>query len=108
MEIRKILKEDLHEVVEVHKVSFKGFFLTELGDHFLKVYYDCVRKDDRGIVIGFYHERQLYGFCAATVLSKGFNTHLVKRNILRFSLIGIWLLFTRVPSLVRLLKNFSK
>jgi ribosomal protein S18 acetylase RimI-like enzyme len=108
MEIRKISKEDLHQVVEVHKGSFKGFFLTELGDHFLSVYYDCVRKDDRGSLIGFYDEGQLYGFCAATTLSRGFNTHLVKKNIFRFSLIGIRLLLTRIPSLVRLLKNFSK
>jgi ribosomal protein S18 acetylase RimI-like enzyme len=108
MEIRKILKEDLHEVVEVHKVSFKGFFLTELGDHFLKIYYDCVRKDERGLLIGFYDEGQLYGFCAATTLSKGFNAHLVKTNIFRFSLIGIRLLLTRIPSLVRLFKNLSK
>ena len=108
MEIRKILKEDLHEVVEVHKVSFKGFFLTELGDHFLKVYYDCVRKDERGSLIGLYGEGQLFGFCAATTLSKGFNTHLVKTNIFRFSLIGVRLLLTRIPSLIRLFKNFSK
>ena len=108
MEIKKILKEDLDEVVEVHKASFKGFFLTELGDHFLKVYYDCVRKDERGTLIGFYDEGQLYGFCAATKLSKGFNTHLVKKNIFRFSLIGIRLLLTKIPSLARLFKNMSK
>src|ERR1022692_158717 len=108
MEIKKISKEDLHKVVEVHKVSFKGFFLTELGDHFLQVYYDCVRKDERGSLIGFYDEGQLYGFCAATTLSRGFNAHLVKTNILRFSIIGIRLLLTKIPSLVRLFKNLSK
>lgn len=108
MEVRKIPKEDLHEVVEVHKNSFEGFFLTELGDHFLEVYYDCVRKDKRGLLIGFYAEGALFGFCAATTLSKSFNTHLVKKNVLRFSLIGIRLLLTRVPSLVRLFRNLSK
>jgi len=108
MEIRKILKEDLNEVVNVHKASFRGFFLTELGDHFLNVYYDCVRKDNRGTVMGFYDEGQLWGFCAATTISRGFNSHLVKANIFRFSLIGIRLLLTRIPSLVRLFKNFSK
>lgn len=108
MEIRKILKEDLDEVVEVHKNSFEGFFLTELGDHFLAVYYDCVRKDERGLLIGFYDEGQLFGFCAATTLSRGFNTHLVKKNIFRFSMTGVRLLLTRIPSLIRLFKNFSK
>jgi ribosomal protein S18 acetylase RimI-like enzyme len=108
MKIKNIGREDLPQVVEVHKASFKGFFLTELGDHFLKVYYDCVRKDERGVLLGFYDEGELFGFCAATTLSKGFNSHLVKKNLLRFSLIGLRLLLTRIPSLVRLFKNFSK
>src|SRR5665213_1658197 len=108
MEIKLVAKKDLPEVVAVHKNSFKGFFLTELGDHFLKVYYDCVRKDAKGILTGFYEDGQLYGFCAATTLSKNFNKHLVKKNILRFSLIGIRLLLSRIPSLIRLFKNFSK
>src|SRR5450755_2018072 len=108
MEIKEIEREDLPKVVAVHKDSFKGFFLTELGDHFLKIYYDCVRKDNRGTVIGFYDEGQLYGFCAATTISRGFNAHLVKKNIFRFSLIGIRLLLTRAPSLVRLFRNLSK
>jgi ribosomal protein S18 acetylase RimI-like enzyme len=108
VEIRKILKEDLHEVVDVHKNSFKGFFLTELGDNFLTIYYDCVRKDERGVLIGLFDEGQLFGFCAATTVSKGFNTHIVKKNIFRFSIVGILLLLTRIPSLIRLFKNFSK
>lgn len=108
MEIKKIPKEDLKQVIEVHKASFKGFFLTELGDHFLKVYYDCVRKDEKGILLGFYDEEELFGFCAATTFSRGFNTHLVRKNLGRFSMIGIRLLLTRIPSLVRLFKNFSK
>src|SRR4051812_16239688 len=108
MEIKKILEEDLPKVVCLHKDSFRGFFLTELGDHFLRVYYDCVRKDEKGLLTGVYEESQLYGFFAATTLAKGFNKQLVKRNLLRFSLIGLKLLFTRIPSLVRLLKNFTK
>ncbi len=108
MEIKRVAKKDLPEIVAVHKNSFKGFFLTELGDHFLKVYYDCVRKDDSGILTGYYDEGQLFGFCAATTLSKGFNKNLVKKNIVRFSFIGIRLLLSRIPSLIRLFKNFSK
>lgn len=107
-EMKKIAKEDLSEVIKVHKASFKEFFLTELGDHFLTVYYDCVRKHQRGILLGFYEEGQLFGFCAATIRSKGFNTHLIKKNIFQFSLLGIRLLFTRIPSLIRLIKNFTK
>ena len=108
MEIKKIGREELPAVVEVHKDSFKGFFLTELGDHFLTVYYDCVRKNEQGLLIGLYEENQLCGFFAATTLIKGFNKQLIKKNFLRFSLIGLRLLFTQMSSLVRLFKNFTK
>ncbi len=108
MEIKSIPKNDLRFVVKVHNNSFKGFFLTELGDRFLKFYYDCVRKDVKGILLGFYDEGQLSGFCAATTLSKGFNSHLVKQNLFRFSLIGLGLLLARTKALIRLVKNFSK
>ena len=108
MEIKKVLKEEISQIVEVHKNSFKGFFLTELGDRFLSIYYDSVRRDEKGVLLGFYDEGQLYGFCAATTFSKGFNTHLIKGNLFQFALVGIRLLFTRVPSLIRLFKNFSK
>lgn len=108
MEVREVLKEDIDQVVEVHKASFQGFFLTELGDHFLKVYYDCVRKDSKGVLLGFYENGQLYGFAAATTLSRGFNKHLIKKNMAVFSLIGVRLLLTKIPALIRLFKNFSK
>ena len=108
MEVREVLREDINQVVNVHKASFQGFFLTELGDHFLKVYYDCVRKDSKGILLGFYEDGQLYGFAAATTLAKGFNKHLIKNNLVQFSLIGARLLVTKIPALVRLFKNFSK
>ncbi len=108
MEIKKIEREDLPQVVNVHKDSFKGFFLTDLGDHFLTVYYDCVRKDKKGILVGLYDESQLCGFFAATTLSKGFNKQLIIKNFSRFSLIGLRLFFTQISSLVRLIKNFTK
>lgn len=108
MEVRQVLEENIGEVVEVHKASFQGFFLTELGDHFLKIYYDCVRKDPKGVLLGFYEDGQLYGFAAATTLSKGFNKHLIKNNLIQFSLIGARLLLTKIPALIRLFKNFSK
>ena len=39
MEIKNIEKVEIINVVEVHKNSFKDFFLTTLGDKFLYLYY---------------------------------------------------------------------
>lgn len=107
-EIRQINKDEIKNVVEVHLYAFKGFFLSELGEKFLKVYYNAIRKNDKGILLGYYENNGLLGFCAATSLSKGFNKHLVRKNIVGFSLIGIKLLFTNPKSIVRLYNNFSK
>jgi len=108
MEIRKILKQEIDAVVDVHKNSFQGFFLTLLGDEFLKVYYDSIRKDRNALLVGFFEEDVLSGFYAACLISKGFNKNLVKQNVLKFLMLGIRLMFTKPISLIRLIKNLSK
>ncbi|WP_321438067.1 GNAT family N-acetyltransferase [uncultured Bacteroides sp.] len=108
MELKRIAKKDLSDLVVAHKEAFEDFFLTKLGDKFLYVYYDCIRKDDKGLLIGSYEEGKLIGFCAATFLSQGYYSHLVKDNFLRFALIGVRLFFTDFPALIRLLCNLTK
>jgi len=108
MEIKKIIKQDIKYVVEVHKSSFKDFFLTRLGDNFLTIYYDSVRKDDNCIMLGLFVEGQMHGFCAATLLSKGFNKRLLKKNLIPFLFTSVGLLLSKPISLIRLYKNLQK
>lgn len=96
------------EIAAIHLVAFDGFFLSELGSGFLKMYYNTTRKNERGILLGCYENNQLMGFCAATSLSAGFNSYLVKKNIIPFSITGLKLLFSKPKALIRLLKNFTK
>lgn len=108
MEIRKPEKEEVHAISDIHLKAFDGFFLSELGSEFLSTYYNSVRENDRGVLLGCFEGNKLLGFCAATTLSEGFNKHLVKSNFFSFSKIGFFLLFTRPKALLRLLKNFTK
>jgi len=108
MTIQKIEKSHIPTVVKIHKEAFKGFFLTSLGENFLQVYYNAINKNKRGILLGYFDNEQLIGFCAATFLSSGFNSYLVKNNISKFVLIGFRLLFTKPFGLIRLFKNFTK
>lgn len=108
MEIKEISNEDLSDLIKIHKDSFSNFFLTELGDQFLMVYYDAIRRDSKGVLLGLFDGGELYGFCAATTLSSGFNKQLVLKNLFRFFLIGLRLLLTNPASLLRLIKNFTK
>lgn len=100
--------EDIETVVKVHNSAFKGFFLTELGPDFLKLYYHSVAKAPDGILIGAYHNDRLVGFCAACTECSGFNTRLIKNNIIGFGLTSLKLLFTRPKALLRLSKNMTK
>ena len=108
MEVKTIPRSDINKVIQVHKSSFKDFFLTELGDRFLHVYYESVRKDRRGVLLGFYEAQTLMGFCAATTISKGFNSYLIKKNFSSFFWISLRLFFTNFTALIRLFKNLTK
>jgi ribosomal protein S18 acetylase RimI-like enzyme len=106
--IREIEQNEIERVINVHLKAFKGFFLTSLGENFLEVYYNAIRENKRGILLGYFENEQLVGFCAATSLSAGFNSYLVKENLIKFTNIGLHLLFTNPKGLIRLFKNFTK
>jgi len=108
MEIKKIYKQDLTAVVEVHKDSFNGFFLTELGDNFLITYYNSLRTDPKAVLLGIFDGDNLLGFCVATSLSKGYNSYLVKKNFLNYLIVGTKILFSKPAAILRLVRNFSK
>lgn len=103
-----ISQSDIKEVIRVHNSAFEGFFLTELGSDFLLQYYKSLASSSDGVLIGAYQNSRLIGFCAACTKSAGFNSKLIKDNIIAFCIIGIKLLLTRPGSLYRLFKNLSK
>jgi len=105
---RLIEKRHLNSVVDVHNSAFKGFFLTELGSNFLRLYYESVMKSDDGILYGVFDNDNLIGFCAACTRSAGFNSGLIKQNIVRYGIVSLKILFTRPKALFRLGKNLTK
>lgn len=108
MKIREIESNEIGQVLTVHQKAFEGFFLTSLGENFLKIYYNAIRENDRGILLGCFDNEQLLGFCAASTLSAGFNSYLVKKDFIKFAGIGMRLLFSKPKGLIRLFKNFTK
>lgn len=108
MKIREIEPNEIGQVLTVHQKAFEGFFLTSLGENFLKIYYNAIRENDRGILLGCFDNEQLLGFCAASTLSAGFNSYLVKKDFIKFAGIGMRLLFSKPKGLIRLFKNFTK
>ena len=84
MEYMKLSMEDIKDIVDIHKISFKNFFLSSLGTHFLKVYYKAVLKSQLSVCIGGKENGILKGFCVGTTLARGFHKGLLKDNFVSF------------------------
>lgn len=110
MKIKQLEVSDVNEVVKIHQNAFSGFFLTQLGAKFLKVYYtSCIKAKDATIAVGISSdEDELLGFSIGSVQSKGYNKRIVKSNFFKFCMIGIYLVFTKPMAIIRLMKNMDK
>ena len=106
--IRQAKLNDLDAIVKIHDGAFPDFFLTSLGDRFLKLYYKSVMNSPEGILLICQFDNDIIGFCAGTLLSSGFNARLIKKNLLSYIGQGIRLLFTRPIRIWHLYKNLSK
>lgn len=108
MKIKAIDSNEIKLVVRIHMDAFKGFFLTDLGESFLTTYYKSVLNHPYGILLGYFEGDTLLGFCAATKMSRGFNSRLVKANFVEYAFVGLRLLLKKPFAIVRLVKNFTK
>lgn len=106
--IRQANLDDLDSIVRIHDGAFPGFFLTTLGDGFLKLYYKSVLNSPDGILFVGNSDNEVVGFCAGTMLSASFNTRLIKSNLISYMWQGIKLLFTHPVRIWHLYKNLSK
>lgn len=95
--------------VEVHNDAFKGFFLTSLGNKFLKTYYNAVLKSNLGVIICIIdQENKVQGFAVGSIISKGFHKKLLLQNIISFGFSLFISLILKPGSIIRLFKNLSK
>lgn len=108
MNIRKAEQKDIESIVVIHCNAFKGFFLTSLGEDFLRLYYSKFVASDETVAMVAEEEGNILGFSAATKVCKGFNGRLIKQNILSFGMLSLKLVFTNPGALLRLAKNLTK
>ena len=106
--IRKATRNDIEAIVRVHEAAFPDFFLTKLGTSFLRLYYNSVMNHKDGVLLACKMDGIIIGLCAGTVLSAGFNSKLIKANIIKFGIESMKILFTKPKALIHLIKNMSK
>ena len=110
MNIKPLEISDVSAVVKIHQSAFSSFFLTELGQKFLNVYYkSCIKSKDSTIAVGIFSPTDiLLGFSIGSAQSKGYYKTILKANFFDFCKIGLYLVFTKPLALVRLAKNMDK
>ena len=109
MVTRTLNETDVYEITRIHLISFSTFFLTRLGESFLKFFYKSFLKHRDSIGFGIFDNTGLMvGFSVATARSSGFNKSLIIQNLNSFFFIGLKLLVTKPGSLLRLILNLSK
>ena len=106
--IRKAQLSDVNGIVTIHQQAFKHFFLTSLGVKFLKLYYSTFITSGEGVVYCATKDNEVVGFSACSYISRGFNTSLIKKNLIMFGIESLRLLFSNPKALIRLVNNMNK
>ena len=106
--VKQATLKDVDSIVKIHKEAFEGFFLTSLGDRFLRLYYSSFIESNRGVVYVAAKGMDIVGFSATSYISKGFNLHLIKKNLFKFGIEAFRLLFVNSKALMRLIENLNK
>lgn len=108
IDIKKAMPEDVDGIVDIHLEAFKHFFLSSLGKRFLKLYYLSFIQCGKGVVLCAKKDGKLVGFSACSYKSRGFNSNLIKKNLFKYGIEAVILLFTKPGALIRLAKNMNK
>lgn len=106
--VSKATLNDISGIVNIHQEAFKEFFLTSLGEGFLRLYYTSFVNSEDGVVYCAKNNDIVVGFSAASYKSHGFNSKLVKRNLLKYGLMAMKLMIVQPKSVLRLLRNMNK
>jgi ribosomal protein S18 acetylase RimI-like enzyme len=104
--IRPMQAQDIRQVVTVHLTSFKGFFLSFLGNDFLAQLYSGIIDDPNGIAF-VYEDQTILGFVAGTTRPANFYRQLIIRRWWRFCLASIKPILLKPNIIPRLLRAFN-
>ncbi len=105
--IRPMTDYDIDTCVDVHICSFQGFFLTFLGERFLRELYLAIRQDPQGIAFVAEENDSILGFVVGATCVSGLYRRLLRKRVFRFAWASAGAFFKRPQILPRLLRAFS-
>lgn len=109
MNYGKVKHDEYKDLASIHKKAFPNFFLTTLGDNFLKDYYKASLASINSISIGAVDDNgSIVGFAVGSLKSKGYHKNLLFENFYLFTTRAIILILTKPLAIIRLIKNLDK
>lgn len=107
MIIRNMQPDDRKEVVNLHLLTFPGFFLTFMGPAFLSLLYGATMADPSGIAIVAVNDNGVAGFVTGTTHPSGFYKRLQKQHLFGFFWASMGAFLKNPGILPRLFRAFS-
>lgn len=102
--IRRMLEDEVSEVVAIHMESFRGFFLAALGPRFLDAFYKGVLRDDSGLAFVAIGDREVLGFIAGSIEPSGFYRRLLKNHWWEFGIAALPASLKHPKSIVKVMR----
>lgn len=105
--IQSATSSDVAAMVEVHLMSFPGFFLTFLGPHFLKVLYANILKVPENIsLVVVDNNNKVEGFVVGALSPEGLYKRLLMNSWFDFALASVLPALRNPACIPRLLRAF--
>lgn len=111
MEIRKICSKEksmIDEVVDIHIMTFKGFFLTFMGRKFLRQMYQAYVIHETSDIIVSIEDNKVIGFLAYSADLSGLYKYMIKNYLIQFSWYSMGAFFRNPSVFMRLIRAFLK
>lgn len=105
--VRRMTLGDINEVVEIHRGSFPGYFLSLLGSGFLALYYESIVEAREGIAIVYSQRGRILGFATGMVNPAGFFRRLLKRRWWQFAWLSLPAVARKPAIIPRLLRTLT-
>lgn len=106
--VKKINNETIKSIVDIHMVTFPGFFLTFLGKGFLKhLYKGFCEHEKSGLLIAII-DKTTVGFLAYSEDISNFYKYLIRHKLLSFAWYSLGAFLRKPSTMFRLIRAFLK
>jgi GNAT superfamily N-acetyltransferase len=106
-ETRLLRSIDAKNLANLHIRAFPNFFLTTLGERFLKTFYESILNSSEGFGVALFEEDCLLGFAIGTEQTHGFYRDLVSQNGLNLFFSSLFSLVRNPMKIIRIIKNLK-